>query len=321
MALKFGLLGTGRIAETALAPAITNAKNAELWSVLSRDEERAGAFAARHGAGAPKAGFSSLDEMLADPALDAVLIATPDKLHAEQAVAAAQAGKHVFAEKPMATNVADAERMIDACEQANVTLGIAYHLHWHQGHQQIARMAHDGAFGELRHMRAQWTFQAPDDSNWRASADVGQWWGLAGVGTHCLDLIRWFMTPTCGDVVEVKSVISRPVFKGPHDENAIIALRFESGATAEFATSVLFQAPTRAELYGANGFALCTGTLGPHGAGKIETHEGSLDFDVHDPYVGEVEDFADAVANGRAPAISGREGARNVEILVEATRA
>ncbi|MCH9670457.1 MAG: Gfo/Idh/MocA family oxidoreductase [Gammaproteobacteria bacterium] len=319
MSLRIGLLGTGRIAETALAPAITAAQNAELWSVLSRSKERAAQFASAHNAAAPNAAYDSIDSMLDDPNLDAVLIATPDKLHVEQAIAAARAGKHVLAEKPMATNKDDAQRMVDACEAAGVKLGVAYHLRWHQGHQRIAQMAHDGDFGELRHMRAQWSFLAPDDTNWRASADVGKWWGLAGVGTHCLDLIRWMMTPTCGEITDVRSVITRPVFKGPHDENAVLAMEFENGATAELNTSVLFQAPTRAEIYGSKGFATCTGTLGPHGAGKIETHEGPLDFEIQDPYVGEIEDFAAAVSKGVAPAVDGVEGARNVALLVDAT--
>ena len=128
MAINIALLGTGRIADNALAPAIGLANGAQLWSVLSRDKSRAAAFAERHGAQASNSAFADLDELLADPDLHAVLIASPDGLHAEQAIAAAKAGKHVFTEKPMATDVAGCTAMVEACRDANVRLGVAYHM-------------------------------------------------------------------------------------------------------------------------------------------------------------------------------------------------
>ena len=164
-------------------------------------------------------------------------------------------------------------------------------------------------------MRVQWAWPAPDDSNWRARSDVGRRWSLAGVGTHCLDLIRWLMVPACGEVTELRSVTSNSVWGGPHDETAAVVLKFESGATAEFTSSVLFAAPSRMELYGSEGFAVATGTLGPHGAGHVATHAGPLAFTPKDPYVGEIEDFVAAIRTGRPPAADGAEGLRNVELL------
>ncbi|HKK73214.1 MAG TPA: Gfo/Idh/MocA family oxidoreductase, partial [Candidatus Krumholzibacteria bacterium] len=101
MTVRFGLIGPGRIADRRLAPALRHVEGAQLWSVLSRDPERAAAFAHEHEAAAAQPTPATLDTMLADDELDAVIVATPDKLHAEQAVAAARAGKHVFVEKPM----------------------------------------------------------------------------------------------------------------------------------------------------------------------------------------------------------------------------
>ncbi|MYI23309.1 MAG: Gfo/Idh/MocA family oxidoreductase, partial [Gammaproteobacteria bacterium] len=178
--LSVALLGTGRISETQLAPALAAASGLRLWSVLSRDRGRAAGFARRHRARSPDPGYARLDEMLADPKLDAVLIATPDALHAEQALAAIAAGKHVFAEKPMVTSSADGRRVVEAAEAAGVTVGVAYHLRWHGGHRAMERLIRGGALGALRHMRVQWTWPAPDDSNWRAGSDVGRWWSLAG---------------------------------------------------------------------------------------------------------------------------------------------
>jgi 1,5-anhydro-D-fructose reductase (1,5-anhydro-D-mannitol-forming) len=318
MNLNIALLGTGGIAERQLAPALARAEGAQLWSVFSRDRERAREFAQSHDARAAEPAFTDLDRLLADPELHAVLIATPDKLHAAQTVAAARAGKHVLAEKPMATEVADAEAMVRACDDAGVKLAVAYHMRWHAGHRMLAGAVHGGRLGALRHMRVQWSFLASSAENWRASTVVGRWWGLAGVGTHCLDQVRWLMTPSCGSVVEQKSVISRDVWGGPHDETAVMSMRFESGATAELCSSVLFDAPKRMEIYGSESYAICHNTLGPHGSGSITLGDDELEYAVVDPYVGEIEDFVAAVAENRAPEVDGREGLANVAQLVAA---
>ena len=321
MPLKIAMLGTGRIADVELAPALTERSGACLWSVLSRDGERAQDFATRHRARAPRAAYSDLDALLADPELDAVLIATPDRLHAAQAITAARAGKHVFTEKPMATEKNEAWAMVRACAEQDVRLGVGYHMRWHAGHRALAAAAHAGRFGELRHMRVQWARRQDSDSNWRAHPQVGRWWSLAGVGTHCLDQVRWFMAPSCGEITQVSSVISNAVWGSPHDETAVLALKFDNGATAEICTSVLFDAPRRMEVYGTAGHALCEDTLGPKGDGVIVTGDGAFDFTPVNPYVAEIADFAAAVRERRDPEVAGAEGARNVEILLEAVGA
>lgn len=315
--MNLAILGTGGIADARLAPAIRKAGGVQLWSVLSRSLPRAEAFAKSHGAAAPEPAFTDLQALLDDPELDGVVVATPDRLHAVQTVAAARAGKHVLVEKPMATSVEEAKAMLRACEEAGVKLAVAYHLRWHQGHRHLEDRARAGTFGKLRHMRAQWAWPARDASNWRAHEEVGRWWSLAGVGTHLLDLIRWFMVPRCGEVEVVRSVLSRSVWQTPHDETAVVALRFEDGSTAEFCSSVLFEAPHRVELYGSEGWAVADGTLGPLGRGTATTNRGSLRFTPVDPYIGEILDFAAAVRHDRRPEVDGREGLRNVELLLQ----
>ncbi|NKC14539.1 MAG: hypothetical protein GKR94_20865 [Gammaproteobacteria bacterium] len=320
--MKIALLATGRIADTQLAPAIAQANGAELWSVLSRDKVRARAFAVKHAAASPQPAYDDLDELLSDDALEAVVIASPDKLHAPQTLAALAAGKHVLTEKPMTTDMASANAMVEAARGAGLRLGIAYHLRWHAGHRALHRLMTGeartgGGFGPIRHMRVQWPMQS-DPGNWRAGAELARWWCLSGVGTHCLDQIRWFMRPHNGEISKLVSVINRSVYDGPHEETAVIAMQFESGATAEMCNSVLFAGPRRMEIYAESGYALCENTLGADGAGRIVTHEGDFGFAVRNPFVGEIEDFVAAVAQGRAPEVDGCEGLRNVELLLEA---
>lgn len=319
MTLKVAMIGTGRIATMKLLPALQKTRDAVLWSVLSRDQERAAAVASQFGAQSAVPGHDNLDSLLADPALDAVIIATPDKLHAEQAIAAAKAGKHVFCEKPMTTSLAEADAMIAACEKAKVQLGVAFHLRWHAGHRQLHQAVSDGLLGTLRHIRVQWSTMAPDDGNWRAATDVGKWWSLAGVGTHCLDQVLWFMEPTCGEVVEVQSLISRDVWNGPNDETALVCLKFASGATAQLCSSVVFPGPTHFELYGTEGFARGDDSVGISGGGRMWTDKGDWAFAAVDPYQLEIEDFAVAVRENRAPEVDGHMGRKNTQILLQAS--
>lgn len=318
MTVHIGIIGPGGIADQRLAPAFARVQGAALWSVKSRDLGRARDFAARHGARAAEPAFTDLAAFLADPGLHAVIIASPDRAHAREAIQAAEAGKHVLVEKPMATSVAEARAMVDACRAADVRLGVAYHLRFHAGLRQLAAQVREGALGELRHVRAQWTFRAPGATNWRASSDVGRWWPLAAVGTHELDLIRWMMVPSCGEVIEVRSVLSRAIHRGPHEETAIVSMRFASGATAELTASVLFDSTSMLEVYGSAASAICEGVLGPHGAGRIRLRGAELPFAIQDPYAGEIADFVDAIARSRAPEVDGEEGLRNVELLTEA---
>ena len=318
MTLNIAMIGTGKIAENALAPALKQAEGGQLWSVMSRDASRANEFAKRHGAQSPNPAYDDLQELLSDPELDAIILATPDALHASQTIAAAKAAKHVLCEKPLATQSTDARAMVQACAENNVKLATAYHMRWHAGHRRLHQACQAGDFGELRHMRLQWSWYTDDASNWRASAEVGRWWSLAGVGTHMLDQIRWFMLPTAGEVVDLSSIIARQRFGGPHDETAVVALRFESGATAELCSSVMFEAPRRMEVYGTKNYAICENTLGLSGTGKIWTRSEGFDFEVKNPYRGEIEDFISAIREDRPAEVGGEEAARNVDLLLRA---
>ena len=317
MSINVGIIGTGRIAHMQLAPAMQHVKGARFWSVLSRSEDRAAEFANQHGAVAPVNAYSSLSAFLADPSLEAVIIATPDGLHAQQAIAAARAGKHVLLEKPMATSVEDAATITETCTEERVKLGIAYHLRWHDGHRKIAEQLHDGTFGQPRYARAIWTWQAEDNSNWRASRELGQWWGLAGVGTHCIDLMRWMLLPVCGEVTRTSSVIDKSKYGGPHDETASVSLQFGEGVVADITTSVVFSTPSRFELHCDEASVVCEGTLGSGGDGKILINNTPLAFEVVNPYVGEIQNFIDAVEGKARIAVPGAEGQRNVELLMQ----
>lgn len=316
--LKIAIIGTGAVAEEAHGPALASVVGADLWSVCSRKRDKAARFAEKFGAGSATPAYDNLTKLLADPELDAVLIATPDAYHAGAAVLAAQAGKHVLCEKPLATSREDAEAIINACSNSGSKLAVAYHHRFHAGHRIVANMLRQQAIGEIRHMRVQWTFKAMNALNWRAQREFSRWWALAGTGTHAIDMVRWWLVESCGEVDQVRALATRGVWKGPNEETASIALRFENGATADILCSTVFDSPTRLEVYGTEGSVICDGTLGPVGEGSIVVGEEQISYTPVNPYAAQLEDFVAAIRTYREPEVTGMEALRNMDIMLHA---
>ncbi|MCB0354948.1 MAG: Gfo/Idh/MocA family oxidoreductase [Bdellovibrionales bacterium] len=319
MTIRIGMIGSKGIARKKLLPALARCKKGVLWSVLSREQSSAEECGKEFGAQGHRIGFSHLDEFLSDEGLDAVIVASPDKLHKEHVLACAAAGKHVLCEKPFATSVSDANEMAQACKESGVSLGVAYHLRFHDGLRQLHRRIQEGELGTIYHARAMWSWRAQDSSNWRAHESLGRWWGLAGVGTHCIDQILWNLDAAQNPILEANSIITSPKFKSPHDEVASLNLGFASGAVASVTTSVLYDAPSRLEFYGENGIARCDGALATDASGSVRINGKELVYDSKDPYQGEIEDFLMAIEEGRTPEVPGAFGILNVEALERAT--
>jgi 1,5-anhydro-D-fructose reductase (1,5-anhydro-D-mannitol-forming) len=125
MNVRWGFIGASIWARTRMIPAVQAVDDSTAVGVFSTSPERGEAL--RRAAGLERA-YTSLDELLADPDLDAVYISTTNDLHAEQTIRAARAGKHVLCEKPLSVTVEDGRRMIEACAEAGVVLGTNHHL-------------------------------------------------------------------------------------------------------------------------------------------------------------------------------------------------
>jgi len=135
--LKWGLIGCGDIARKRVAPALRDLEHCQLHAVNRADAGKAAAFANEFGAAK---WYEHWQELVQDPEVEAVYIATPVYLHAEQTVAAARAGKHVLCEKPMALNLDECDRMLQACDERNVRLSVAYYRHFYPVLRRIKQM-------------------------------------------------------------------------------------------------------------------------------------------------------------------------------------
>jgi predicted dehydrogenase len=153
MAIGWALVSPGKHADSLVAPAISLAEDTQLVAVYSRDQVRADAFAAKHGA---QVAYTSLEDLVADARVDAVFIAAPNFLHAPYTTIAAQAGKHVLVEKPMAVRVDEAVEMVRTCRAHGVKLGVGFHLRQHPGHQEAHRLLGEGVLGTITLVQAQW---------------------------------------------------------------------------------------------------------------------------------------------------------------------
>jgi predicted dehydrogenase len=195
----------------------------------------------------------SYEQILADPDIDAVVLATPHSQHEQQVLAAAAAGKHIHVEKPITLERASAEAAVAAARKAGVVLAVGYCRRFHPSVVEVRNRLRDGRLGAVISMVAQHTtstgqFIPPD--NWRAAPEEAPGGALTAVGVHSLD----HMIEFAGRVRDVRCVTARHI-PGPSDDTTTVMLHFESGATGLIFCSVATATNFAFTLYGSKGLA------------------------------------------------------------------
>lgn len=184
--LRWGILSTARIGTQKVTPGLQRSDRGEVVAIASRDEAKARAAADE--LGIPRA-HGSYEALLEDPEVDAIYNPLPNHLHATWTLAAAEAGKHVLCEKPLAMNADEAQQMVDGCRAAGVVLveGFMYRLHpqWVQVREVVA----SGRLGELLAVQSFFSFSNRDPADIRNIAEFGGG-ALMDIGCYCIDLSR-----------------------------------------------------------------------------------------------------------------------------------
>jgi predicted dehydrogenase len=234
----FAVVGLGRLSLEEILPAFGSSKKAKLVAVVSGTPDKAAVVARDYGV-KPSSIYSyeKYDSIRDNPEIQAVYIVLPNSLHAEYTIRAAQAGKHVLCEKPMTTNVADAQRMIDACAQANVKLMIAYRCQYELYNRAVIEAVQAKKPGPVGMINT---------CNYQNQADIGQWrlqkslsggGSLPDVGLYCLNSSRAVLG-------EEPEEVWATTWSPPHDPrfkeveaNVSFTLRFPSGAIANCSSS------------------------------------------------------------------------------------
>jgi len=184
--IRFGFIGAGQISYWA-ADAVKSHPNARLVAAKDLNEERVRALAGKHGI---EFVYTKAAEMLANPAVDAVYIATPNKFHAALAIQALEAGKHVMLEKPFAMNAGEAEKVIAAAKAADRVFTVGMNQRFTGDSQKIKHLVDTGVLGEIYHAKAYWFRRSgiPKFGTWFVSKELAGGGALCDIGVHMLDL-------------------------------------------------------------------------------------------------------------------------------------
>lgn len=315
--IRVGLVGLGDAARHhARALLALSESGALAWTaVCGRDPARIEAACAGVGAPAAAQRFTSLDALLSAGVCDAVVLATPDGLHAAQIRACAAHRVHVLTEKPLALAHEDGTHAVAAAQDAGIVLRVGYHLRHHAGHALVrAQLA--AHIGTLRAIFVRWAWPDPATDGWRARGQEARTWSLAALGTHGIDLALWLADAT---LAHVAGLTAPP---GDIDQAAEVSLRFQTGVLAHVSVAVTHRARSLVLLTGDRGEIECTGTLGARGGGELWLRPAtpgatpvSLPFTPHDPYGAQLRAFLERIRAGGTDAGDTADALTNLQIL------
>lgn len=325
MEIRWGIISTGRHPDLKVVPAMKGARGTKVVAVYSRDLASAEAFAEKHDI--PKA-YCSLDGLLRDPDVDAVHIASPNSLHAMHTLKAAEAGKHVLVEKPMAVSVPEAIDMVRTCEARGVRLGVGFHLRHHPGHIKARQLIRENTLGVISMAQAQWCLGTRGLVEPPARTGRSEWWAkpdlvggastLMGTGTHAMDLLQFLLGQP---IMEVAAITDGQTAQRPLEQAAAISVRFADGAIGTICCGRRMpDAENNVMIYGSHGKVALRGTLAERQDGKLEVASESVtmsEFYQEDPlalYRLQTEAFNRSIQGGEEFHASGEDGLLVVQV-------
>jgi len=316
--VRWGVLSTAKIGRTKVIPAIQRAAHCEVVAIASRDRAIGTRVAAELGIPAV---HGSYEELLADPRVDAVYVPLPNHLHATWAIAAADAGKHVLCEKPLALSSADAERIVEAADRAGVQLMEAFMYRLHPSWVAVRELVAAGRIGRLAAVQSWFSYYNDDPSNIRNMSEAGGG-ALYDIGCYCINLSRMLFG---GEPGRVSGGLVRDPTSGTDVVTSGI-LEFEDGI-ATFSCSTRAEDDQRVDVYGSAGRIsveipfnippdrptriFLTAGGDPPVAPLTET----VTFDPADPYTVEAEAFAVSVLEGRPVPVPATDAVANLRVI------
>lgn len=318
---KVGIIGCGKIAQVRHIPEYVNNKDAELAAFYDMNTERAKELASLYGGMV----CESYQEMLADPAIDAVSVCTANNVHAAITIAALRAGKHVLCEKPMATTLEECEAMVSAAKETGKILMIGHNQRLTKAHAKAKRLLDEGIIGDVITFRT--TFGHGGPESWSIDSGKNVWFfdkqkatmgAMADLGIHKTDLIQFLtgqkVVETTARVVTLNKRDSKGNLIGV-DDNAVCIYRMSGGALGTMTASWTYYGAedNSTILYGTKGIMRIYDD--PSYSIKVVTSEGeTILYDIdqiqtndNQTSSGVIDQFMDCLVNGRMPEISGEE--------------
>ena len=333
MKVKWGVIGAGGIADRRTLPGMMLAENAELIAVLEVNMELAQKLKAKYNA---KRAYDNVDDLLADPEIEAVYIASPVTYHKEQAIKAAKAKKHILIEKPVAFTVADGEEVAAICKKEGVLAAAGLMMRYHAYHQKMKEIVDSGKLGKVVSCRAQLTCWYPDmPGNWRQQKSTSGGGALMDMGVHCIDLIQYV---TGAKAKKIAALNGTKTFKYEVEDSSSVLFKMDNGAYAYVDSN--FNIPDAAarcrfEIYGTKGSMLAEGTISQIEGGNLDVvlSDDSLAYDAKQDrvdvvpvkidvkfgnmYTKEIESFGKSILNNSTVEVP-IEDALQVQKIIEA---
>lgn len=251
--IKFGILGCGTIGDVH-ARAIMELEDAELTAVCDANAERASDYAKKYGVKP----YSSFEDMLGDPEIDAVTICTPSGMHAEQAITALKAEKHVLLEKPMALNSKDAKMICDEAEKSNKQISVVFQMRYTDDIRYIKNIIDEGKLGQLVFCDLYMKYwRSPDYfkvSPWRGTFAMDGGGALMNQGIHGIDIIHYI----CGAPKLLSAKVKTLIHNIETEDTAVATVEYPSGALGviQASTSSNPGFDRRIEINGSRGYAV-----------------------------------------------------------------
>jgi predicted dehydrogenase len=309
--IRWGVLSTAHIGRIAVNPAIQASCNGTLVAVASRDAQRAREFAEE--AGIPRH-YGSYDALLDDPDIDAIYIPLPNSGHREWSIRAAEQGKHVLCEKPLALNAAQCREMQDAASGNGTLLMEAFMYRFHPRTEQLVALSRTGAIGSIRAIRSTFTFRLTRPDNIRLLPELGGG-ALMDVGCYCVNVSRTVAGAEPDEVQAWATWGTTGV-----DLELTGALRFATGLVAHFDCALSMDRRQIVEIAGTDASVTMEAAFVP-GVDRVELSEhraGVLtrrDVPGANEYVLMVEHFADCVQHRKPLRYDASEAAANMVVI------
>ena len=321
--IGFAIVGLGRLSLDQILPAFGKTKLCKPVALVSGTPDKARKIAAQYGIKSSSLyNYSSYEQMAQNPEIKVIYIVLPNSMHAEYTVRAAKIGKHILCEKPMATSVSDSEKMIAACQSANVKLMIAYRQQYEPMNREIVKMLRAGKLGQMRSYLATLCQNQQDPTQWRLNKTLAGGGCLPDVGLYCLNASRFWSGE---EPVEVFGQTFQPADDPRFKEveaTCNFTLRYPSGLVASCSSGYSAHRSSFARMEGSEGWAQLSPSFGYSGL-KLQynqLHEGHVtDFQPtiseKDQFALEMDHMALCVMRNLQPHTPGEEGLQDMKII------
>lgn len=313
--LGIALVGLGKYSTNQLAPALKLTQYCKLAGVVTGSREKGEQWAKDNAFPSENIySYDTITRLAGNKDIDIVYVVTPNGLHAEHAIAAAKAGKHVICEKPMANTVAECDAIIKACRTAGVQLSVGYRLHFDPYHQELMRLAKEKDFGVFTQMKGNRGF-AMAKKAWRADKKLAGGGPIMDLGVY---IIHGACTAANGQspvaVTAKEYVKTKPDMFNDVEEGMDWSMEFPGGTVCTATTSYMHNSDTfRAE--GAKGWIDFKEHAFTYRGMVVETSRGPLNFTPPNQQALQMDDFAQCILSGKKSRVPGELGRRDLVII------